>query len=462
MVTISVLSKRIDRLRLRFVSTDEGQIDFTTPQQHRSTSKHDRLQRLYDVHQFENLSPCMKLPDDVLHDIFSLLAEQVILPLQEKPVALVLSHVCSLWRTVALNTPTLWTDVAINFYPAKEDDIHAWLSYASQWLISISILGFLSDSDFKQMIHSIALRYRLKRLMVHICFKQLEIFLSEVKSETLEGLELRCGRISQHFAPLFPLDNCPFPSLMSFHLDSITHPLDIHWFYCLPWNSLRYLWLNTRIPLPSLLQCLKQTSELISLNVLVSDDVGRHLPSGKIILPHLSHLRLRIAGSGVQYPFNVLSHLIHPNLQTLHLRAPRIHWDSKLFSDLSCRSNFSNLQKLEIVGGVSHDIPIDLLLKDVPQLCELRLHNGVLVDIHMLVGLLTGEVGSNLTFVGRLHCLNLGQLLTMVEERLKTSNRTGQDTTPTRSVLVRYAPDWRHLQDRVAALTAQGIDLILC
>ncbi|PFH46663.1 hypothetical protein AMATHDRAFT_69292 [Amanita thiersii Skay4041] len=405
----------------------------------------------------------MKLPDDILHDIFSLFATQVVLPLQKKPFALVLSHVCSSWRCVALNTPTLWNNVAINFRPAKEDDIHAWLSYASRSLVSISVPYFLSNSDLKKVIHSIILRYRLKRLMVYIRFNQLEIFLSEAKNETLEELKLQSMNIStQNFVPLYPLDSCSFPSLTSFKLKSPGHPLDIQRFHHIPWSRLHYLQLDMSIHLTSLLQHLKQSLELKFLQVAVLDDVGHHLPSEDILLPHLSHLGIRVKGPGYHDPCNVIRHLIHPRLQTLHLQATEIRWNWELFSTLSRQSHFNSLRKLQISGDVDPAIPIDLLLKDMPQLHELQFPQFARVNEHTLDGLLTGEIGPSLTHIGRLYYgSNPEELLTVVEERLRATNRNRQDMAPTRHVLVQYSPFRIPLRDRASALRKQGIVLTL-
>ncbi|PFH46666.1 hypothetical protein AMATHDRAFT_69295 [Amanita thiersii Skay4041] len=410
----------------------------------------------------QNRPPCVELPEDVLYEIFSLCACHVELPLFRKPFALALSHVCSSWRRAALATAELWNDVVMGFNLGKEPQIKWWLSYASRWPMSMRILGFPSDDELKHMIHSIFLRYRLRKLALRMSVIQLGMFFSEVTNETLEELELRCDNTSiRKFTPPLRSDGGPFPHLTSLHLKVILYTLDMRWFHHLTWNYLRHLTIEMRIPLSSLLQCLKQAPKLDSLEVVVAIDVDHHRPAEEIVLRQLSLLKLQFYGCETFDASSVLRHLIHPNLRILLLQGFEIQWNPRTFPDLLPPSNFNNLRRLNIQRYLRGAIPLDTVLKNVPQLRELLFPPVPSVNKKTLVGILTSELGPYLTLVGVLHCyFSPRQLLFLVKEHVRITDRTSQYTTaPIKRVIVRFVPNCRPGRECFTAFKELGIEL---
>ena len=79
----------------------------------------------------------LELPTEILDHIFRLCARisgTVPLPLRKRhiPIQIVISHVCSKWRQIALDSPELWADVSIEDKDLFKDDhvCQAWLSRA--------------------------------------------------------------------------------------------------------------------------------------------------------------------------------------------------------------------------------------------------------------------------------------------------------------------------------------------
>ncbi|KAJ7069093.1 hypothetical protein C8F01DRAFT_1325571 [Mycena amicta] len=62
------------------------------------------------------VAPHAKLPSELLADIFTLcsvLPEPTALPLKANEILLILTHVCSAWRTLALHLPELWSNISV-------------------------------------------------------------------------------------------------------------------------------------------------------------------------------------------------------------------------------------------------------------------------------------------------------------------------------------------------------------
>ena len=87
------------------------------------------------------LAPHKRLPPDVLRSIFHFCAEaRIQFPLASKPRSidkdlrlLHITHVCSAWRQLALETPVLWSDISIYLSDADCEQHDKTLSSARQW-----------------------------------------------------------------------------------------------------------------------------------------------------------------------------------------------------------------------------------------------------------------------------------------------------------------------------------------
>ena len=74
------------------------------------------------------------LPDDILLELFTTIAEESDFCniRSDQDPSLVLSHVCSRWRTLAVESPTLWTKIMVHDTPTT--DIHQATACLELWL----------------------------------------------------------------------------------------------------------------------------------------------------------------------------------------------------------------------------------------------------------------------------------------------------------------------------------------
>ncbi|KAJ7693883.1 hypothetical protein B0H17DRAFT_1058554 [Mycena rosella] len=116
-----------------------------------SRQKHDTETQLETVQQqLDSLVyPVLTLPHEITSEIFvyCLPAEPSWIPdTMEAP--LLLMHVCSAWRNIAVSTPTLWStleiEAAAKIAPHFSEIINVWLSRAKQCPLSVKIDGPLS------------------------------------------------------------------------------------------------------------------------------------------------------------------------------------------------------------------------------------------------------------------------------------------------------------------------------
>ncbi|KAK0466605.1 hypothetical protein IW261DRAFT_1683506, partial [Armillaria novae-zelandiae] len=64
------------------------------------------------------LSPCRRLPNELLTDIFircSSVCDELDSPLNPGAFHWTLSHVCRKWREVAIGTPEMWSHIRLSF-----------------------------------------------------------------------------------------------------------------------------------------------------------------------------------------------------------------------------------------------------------------------------------------------------------------------------------------------------------
>ncbi|KAF8884600.1 hypothetical protein BD779DRAFT_1536051 [Infundibulicybe gibba] len=96
-------------------------------------------------------SPSMEaLPVEIIQAVFLELcppAALAVFPLRKDEPRLLITHVCSRWRAIALSTSTLWARYYIHFHfscsrpQPQSDPIRAWISRAAQSPLSLNICG---------------------------------------------------------------------------------------------------------------------------------------------------------------------------------------------------------------------------------------------------------------------------------------------------------------------------------
>ncbi|KAF8884598.1 hypothetical protein BD779DRAFT_1471926 [Infundibulicybe gibba] len=96
------------------------------------------------------------LPVEIIQVIFlELCPPPTTFPLRRGEPTLLVTHICSQWRAIAISTPTLWASCYINFVtfcPPQPEPIHAWISRAAQSSLSLNFHGSARYFDTSPMI----------------------------------------------------------------------------------------------------------------------------------------------------------------------------------------------------------------------------------------------------------------------------------------------------------------------
>ncbi|KAF8879602.1 hypothetical protein BD779DRAFT_1147305 [Infundibulicybe gibba] len=93
------------------------------------------------------------IPVEIIQMIFlKLCSPSTRFPLRRKERRLVVTHICSQWRAIALSTPTLWASFSIYVWssrlpPQRLDPIRAWISRSSQSTLSFKFYGPTWDPE---------------------------------------------------------------------------------------------------------------------------------------------------------------------------------------------------------------------------------------------------------------------------------------------------------------------------
>ena len=133
------------------------------------------------------------LPNEVLGRIFILLALDygpVKFPMKTNsdiPPQLVVSHVCSHWRRVALRTPELWSNTHLVF-PKDTHLYHRWLFRARTFPVTLSIeFVKVYDTYMPDALQDILFPIKVKRLSLCLTYNNF-MALSTLPEDALPGL----------------------------------------------------------------------------------------------------------------------------------------------------------------------------------------------------------------------------------------------------------------------------------
>ena len=141
------------------------------------------------------------LPIEILSSIFTLLAlgyGPMAFPLPEENARpqLVISHVCSHWRKVALRTPKLWSNTHFMYQSngsrlARLVNLHQrWLLRAREFPVSLTIQinYFVGGGEFASFLQSILFSIQVKRLSLQCLTYQKSMELLSLPEATVSGL----------------------------------------------------------------------------------------------------------------------------------------------------------------------------------------------------------------------------------------------------------------------------------
>lgn len=255
------------------------------------------------------LSPIRRLPADVLHEIFFHCLPSHRFPIMDASEApLLLTHICSSWRTIALSSPRLWAQIIISLpsqpysYDDEEDEDESrddnqdeadkpeiqeykrvaalraevtkiWLDRSGDCLLSISVICPHTryrcwNESMAKIVDNIVLHSRrwqsIELAVQHALYKKIEEFISNTRLSSLKAFKLK---IEVPFTNRTFARGPPEPPSLLFLQTLKLDTLSLSWkkytndFNTIPiaWNQLRRLFLhsptaNTQI-IPLLSKC---------------------------------------------------------------------------------------------------------------------------------------------------------------------------------------------------------------
>jgi hypothetical protein len=319
------------------------------------------------------------LPNEVLSHIFILLAfgyGTVKFPIRKNdaPPQLIISHMCSHWRRVALGTTELWSDTCLIYPPDGSHLIglhQQWLSRARTLPVTLS-LRFLDGDKLVSTLQSILLRIQVKRLSLRLTYDQFKVLatLPEATVSGLSKLELKI---------LFPHDNVNVNTNNPHPL--VTRLRSITFRFCkpghkacidslppnLPWSQLQSLDFCTYTDdLDLTFGVLRQTAMLEELNLSIpSWGVSQQLTMSSL---HTFTMDLQPDVLS-NHTDQILRCFICPSLTKLSFSAIDDRWTE---TNKILKQQY-NMQELREVGLGNLKLPLSSFLCDVPMLRSLLL-----------------------------------------------------------------------------------------
>ena len=279
------------------------------------------------------LAPHRKLPGDILRCIFAFHAqESIYLPFLIKRdmlrTAVVLTHVCSLWRCIALSSPELWNDISLRmnnldctFLPCALE----LLSRARDLPINLRLTVRFHrchsgdhDFNFSNAVYQLTSNRNIQKLQLTIqSSSRLEISPGDVFAiGTFDHVRvLEVWLFEAHLYPIFSQGSLPNLEAFSCYTDS--PKMNLKSSAGVPWSRLR------RLHLLGYKQDMTTTLGLLSQCMLIEECSLGMTVSGSIVGPKVTLHNLRDLQFGflLEQDLDVLdtffSLLSFPNLQSL-------------------------------------------------------------------------------------------------------------------------------------------------
>src|SRR6266576_3518237 len=339
-----------------------------------------------------------RLPNEILSHIFILAAQDhgpVYFPISidNRSIQLVISHVCSHWRKVALCTFELWNNTLL-FYsgPGRVIDLHEqWLLRAGNSPVTLSIRfsGLLDGDEVASALQRISLPFQVKRLCLDLIYEQFEKLsnLPETALSDLAALELDISLPDQVDANITPLHFITRLQSLTLHSEG----LDV-WFdrlsTILPWSQLRSVDVGNvgSANLHPIVDALRQIPMLQRLNLYLNErriDVFEDLT-----MPYLRDFQLDIAMERREFD-KVLRCFTCPSLEIFTLSS-NTSWTFQTIEILKQQYNMHNLQEVKFTDGCA--LPVSSILRNAPMLRSLSLPRGAVLDNTAINGISYGKL----------------------------------------------------------------------
>ncbi|KAF8626791.1 hypothetical protein AX17_006450 [Amanita inopinata Kibby_2008] len=407
------------------------------------------------------LAPHKRLPADVLQQIFIQCANaygRVTIPLNYntvRPPQLVISHVCSSWRKLALNTGALWDNIKLDRHRKFEKQLDVYIA----WLRRAGLLP-------------VSLRLSVPRHTYNPNFSLSALFQGPYRSMRIALLDLSIefDRIPELFA--LPDDALPYvqeirmatdinanllpsrtPSFIRHtrYLRLVAGQLDIHTLrrVALPWEQIRHLNCRFQMTAADWLDLLSQMVSLEECRVhVVNERSSDHLLRRKEV--KLPDLRV----------FVVIGWGCEEALRILNL-------DHEIISILKTRFNLDRLEEIDFCK-LSGNIPFDILLREATSMRRVVLTGGETLEKSILSGLAGGRLGPCLDSIEIPRYCAVQEIFDMIDERqrrLAESSDSSQKITPFKYVRIWARADnerfYDSFEEKVDAFKALGVKIVI-
>ncbi|KAJ7498519.1 hypothetical protein FB451DRAFT_1548371 [Mycena latifolia] len=321
--------------------------------------------------------PVLTLPPEITSEIFvhCLPARRDfdVVNLDEAP--LLLMHVCSAWRQIAISIAALWTTLHIDMQdigPHFSEIVRIWLSRARQRPLSVKIVGLLSKiRDFDGFLETFCRHAgRMHSLELNIApgdFNNMDkhrLAFSLLHSLTIRP-DIECGQWLGDPNAIEIFHEVP---MLNEVLMVDTPPS----FIALPWKQLRKF-TGEMFTVPNCMEALHLMPNLVEGRFAVRDMYINHVPSTVISHPKMESFTLFSVStdkSGVANSTEILGYLSLPGLQTLQILSPDPGlFDDTVFDSFLWRSA-PPLRKLVIRGDAEIQVQS---LSAVPSLTDLEI-----------------------------------------------------------------------------------------
>ena len=414
-------------------------------------------------------------PNEILGRIFVLLALDygtVDFPFKKKnlPPQLVISHVCSHWRRVALRTPELWSDTQL-FY--KTNDARHFIHLLQRWLfrartfpvtLSINFDESLDGEGLAIILQNVLLPIQVKKLSLCLSYK-IFMALSTLPEAMLSGL----SEFGVHLAFQGRQENINMsnPHPLITRLRSLTfnrrlpdanlpHP-------SFPWSQLQSLAIAAHIDLRLIMGILRQIPKLEALSLgILQDPDSDALEQLTMSSLRIFTLTARVTGTEVD---KMLRCFMCPNLTkfTFGLQTHG-NWTCETFGILKKQYNMQELREAKIVANLS--LPVSSFLRDAPMLHSLSLERNAIMDDDAVIGVSNSTLGRFLRRLDINVACDVGEVLGMVEARKKMVDALIENgctwkevITILKDVVIHTKHERGGYKDRVVALKAAGITI---
>ena len=394
-----------------------------------------------DIHRAADHTPMLALlalPTEILAHIFILCVEiprTIYIPFQTQriPTQIVISHVCSTCRRIALDTPELWTDIFIND-PSKNEHVYrAWLSRTRHrpMNLGLDLVSGINHRVLRPASETIDAFWKVVKSVNVKCLKleipkdQLFQLVESPANNALHGLEqLELGIAMLGGSVAAAVSTLPQFVNRARSL-SFSHPVlrenELFLFIqglALPWAQLSCLDLaSTFMNLSHCTALLLQAPllEECHLAIILTDvEQGRQLT-----LPRIRICELFL---GVD-PDEVLPYFIFPNLTRLTLISGDFLAPTETWEIIKRQYNLRLIQELTlraIPTTTKFSLHCSTVLRDSPMLRHLDMASFGIIDDKTLEGVSSGSLGHSLKDLSIFCDTNrIEAVLKMVEARQK-------------------------------------------